>query len=105
MNITDLLAADPVAAYSLTLDRIVATAGALIALAGTVAGVLVRRNRRRNGTVALAAGAVGVVVGALIIVTADGGPGTGNGIVGGYVAVVLGLAAAALGLRGVTRRT
>ncbi|WP_238015046.1 DUF6223 family protein [Dactylosporangium sp. AC04546] len=103
MSFIDLLAADPVGAYSLTLDRVVATAGALVALAGTVAGALARRNRRRNGTVALAAGAVGVVVGVLIIVTADGGPGTGNGIVGGYAAVVLGLVAVALGLR--ARRT
>jgi len=32
-----------------------------------------------------------------VVATAEGGPGTGAGIVGGFVAVVVGLAATALG--------
>ena len=46
---------------------------------------------------ALVAGVAGVLVGALVVATADGGPGTGNGIVGGYAALALGLIAALLG--------
>ena len=36
-------------------------------------------------------------VGILVLATADGGPGTGNGVVGGYAGVVFGLVAALLG--------
>jgi hypothetical protein len=43
--------------------------------------------------VALAAGVVGAVVGMLVLATADGGPGTGNGVVGGYAGVMFGLIA------------
>ncbi|WP_229070506.1 DUF6223 family protein [Actinoplanes sp. DH11] len=85
-------------AYTLTGDRIVATAAALIALAAAVAGGLaLRRPAGRSSALALAAGVVGVVVGALVVAGADGGPGTGNGIVGGYAAVALGLTAILLG--------
>lgn len=89
-------------AYGLTGDRIVATAAALITLAATVIGVLAllrpdgRRGMRRSAT-ALAAGTIGMIVGGLVVVTADGGPGTGNGIVGGYAALVVGLIAGILG--------
>jgi hypothetical protein len=40
---------------------------------------------------------MGLVIGALVVVTADGGVGTGNGPAGGVVAVVVGLLGAALG--------
>jgi hypothetical protein len=46
---------------------------------------------------ALVAGIASAATGGLILVTADGGPGTGNGVVGGYGAVVVGLVAALLG--------
>lgn len=51
----------------------------------------------RGGAVALVTGLVGVGVGGLVVVGADGGPGTGSGIVGGLLAVVIGLAAVVLG--------
>ncbi len=38
-----------------------------------------------------------MVVGGLVVATADGGPGTGNGIVGGFAALAIGLIAAILG--------
>jgi hypothetical protein len=46
---------------------------------------------------ALAAGLVGMAIGGLVVAAADGGPGTGYGIVGGYVALVVGLGAVVLG--------
>ena len=38
-----------------------------------------------------------MVVGGLVLAVADGGPGTGNGVVGGALALVLGLIAMVLG--------
>ncbi|MFG1869124.1 DUF6223 family protein [Micromonospora arborensis] len=102
MSISDLLVASTVDAATLTSDRIVATAAVVVALAGAIIGGLAlarptSRIRKRWAAVALAAGVTGVLVGGLVVATADGGPGTGNGIVGGYAAVVLGLLAALLG--------
>jgi len=104
MNVSHLLAASTVDSYTLTGDRIVATAAALIALAGVIVGALARRRGRtgtgtgrRESIVAVAAGFVGMVAGAWVVATADGGPGTGNGIVGGFAALVVGLTAVVLG--------
>lgn len=54
---------------------------------------------------AQAGGLLGVVNGVLVLVTADGGPGTGNGVVGAAVALVLGLIAMVLGTLTRSRRT
>ncbi|MEU4690495.1 DUF6223 family protein [Actinoplanes sp. NPDC023714] len=95
----DLFLAGPtVDAYTLTGDRVVATTAAVVALASVVCGVVALvRTRRRPAVVALVAGSLGLIAGLFVIVTADGGPGTGNGIVGGFAAVPLGLAAVVLG--------
>jgi hypothetical protein len=97
-----------VTSSTVTADRVVAGAAALVGLAGAVLGgrALLNhagRNRRRTSAMAVAAGVLSAVVGVLIIVTADGGPGTGNGIVGGYVAVALGLVGLVLGGLALTR--
>jgi hypothetical protein len=55
----------------------------------------IRRADRRS-IAALVAGIVSAATGGVILATADGGPGTGNGVVGGYAAVAIGLAAALL---------
>jgi hypothetical protein len=47
--------------------------------------------------VALAAGLIALVNGGLNLALATGGPGTGNGVVGGAAALVLGLIGMALG--------
>lgn len=47
--------------------------------------------------VALVAGLVGLVLGGLVATTADGGLGTGNGLGGAYVAMLLGLTGTLLG--------
>jgi hypothetical protein len=102
MPISELLAAPTVDAYTLTGDRVVATAAAFVALAGALLGGLAlarptSRSAKWTTVAAVGAGGIGMVAGALVVVTADGGPGTGNGIVGGYAALGFGLTAALLG--------
>lgn len=92
-------------AYTLTAARFWATAAALLGLVGAVIGGLalarsVRRignGGRKGAIVALVSGLIAVVGGALNLAVADGGPGTGNGVVGGALALVLGLIAVVLG--------
>jgi Family of unknown function (DUF6223) len=91
--------------YGATPRRLWATAAAVLALGGMVTGglALVRSIRqignrgRRGAIVALWAGPIGAVNGALVLAVATGGPGSGNGVVGGAAAVVLGLIATVLG--------
>jgi hypothetical protein len=95
--------------------RIWASVAALVALVGVVIGGLALRSVRRTGSgarkwaiVALVAGLTGAVNGAVNLAVADGGLGTGNGIAGGAMALVLGLVGAVLGglaARSDTRRT
>lgn len=55
------------------------------------------RTLTREATAAIVAGLAGVVIGGLVVAAADGGPGTGYGIVGGFLALVVGLIAMGLG--------
>ncbi|MFF7245087.1 DUF6223 family protein [Embleya sp. NPDC008237] len=100
----------PVAASVQTLSagRIGAIAAALTGILGAVNGGLALARPAagghlgawvaRNGVVtALVAGSLAVVVGAVVAATADGGLGSGNGLGGAYVAVLVGLLAVALG--------
>ena len=94
--------------YGLTARRAWATTAAVLALIGVAVGVLalVRPVRTSGSGTALAALAVGLVAavnGALNVAVANGGPGTGNGVVGGAAALVLGLIAAAIGGLGLAR--
>jgi hypothetical protein len=79
---------------------------AVVGLIGAVTGGLalarsargIGNNGRRGATVALGLGPIGLVVGGLVVVaTADGGLGTGQGIAGGIVAMILGLVGMVLG--------
>jgi Family of unknown function (DUF6223) len=91
--------------YGPTPLRLWATAAAGLALGGVVIGglALVRSVRhignrgRRGATVALLTGPIGAVNGALVLAVSTGGPGSGNGVVGGAAALVLGLIATVLG--------
>ncbi|WP_434443336.1 DUF6223 family protein [Lentzea sp. E54] len=85
------------AAYEMTAGRTWSLIGAALGVFGVVMGVLALR-RRRNGLVAVVAGGAGVVLGAVVVLMAKGGPGTGYGIVGGYLSLAVGLAAVALGV-------
>ena len=85
--------------------RLWATTAVALGLAGVIIGsmALVRAARRtgksgRNGAIlALVAGVIAVVNGGLNLALATGGPGSGNGVIGGAAAFVLGLIGMALG--------
>lgn len=85
--------------------RIWASVAALVALIGVVIGGLaLARSRRRIGNggrrgavLATAAGLTAMVNGVVNLAVADGGLGTGNGVAGGALALVLGLVGAVLG--------
>jgi hypothetical protein len=97
------------AVYGLTARRLWATLVAALALAGVVVGglALVRPTSRaataRGAVLTLGFGLIGMVNGALNLAVAGGGPGSGNGVVGGAAAVVLGLVAMAVGGLTLTR--
>jgi len=89
----------------LTPRRIWAIVALALGFAGVIAGsmALVRAarrlgNRGRNDAIlALVTGALAVINGGLNLAVATGGPGSGNGVVGGAAAFVLGLIGIALG--------
>ncbi|MEV5240388.1 DUF6223 family protein [Streptomyces cinnamoneus] len=100
----------PVAAsvYTVSVGRVGASLAALVGLLGAVNGGLALAGTtgqghitpwaRRNGAAtALVAGLIAVAVGASVAATADGGLGTGNGLGGAYVAMLVGLIAIILG--------
>lgn len=92
-------------AYQLTFGRIGATSGAALALVGVVFGAvsLTRSaNRRRAAVTAAVLGLAGVVIGAVFIAMAEGGPGTGYGVVGSWVSFALGPIALLLAWRGLS---
>lgn len=84
--------------YGSTPQRTWATLVMALAVVGVVSGgvTLVRPGRLGAG-VALATGLIGGVNGAWILSVATGGPGSGNGVVGGASALVLGVFGMALG--------
>ncbi|MDS0135167.1 MULTISPECIES: DUF6223 family protein [unclassified Amycolatopsis] len=89
-------------AYDLTPGRLWSLIAVVFGVAGVVAGVLALR-RGRGAVAALASGVVSVVIGGWVVATAKGGPGTGYGIVGGYVDLVIGAVALVLGGLAVAR--
>ena len=90
--------------YGPTSRRLWATTTGALALVGVVVGGLaLSRSVRRVGDrgwlgaiVALLTGAVAAINGALVLAVANGGPGSGNGVVGGAGALVLGVIGIAL---------
>lgn len=97
--------ATAVPAYSMTPKRLAASSASLAGLIGAViGGVALARSRarignggRRGATVAVVLGPIALIVGGLVVATADGGLGTGNGLAGGVVAIILGLIGSTLG--------
>lgn len=82
--------------YGMTAGRTWSVVAAVLGLGGLVLGGLALSGRFRFPVVGLAVSVAGSVVGLLVVVMAKGGPGTGYGIVGGYITLVLGLVAALL---------
>ncbi|MEU2389464.1 DUF6223 family protein [Streptomyces sp. NPDC007369] len=124
LALADPAAADPsvqpldVGVHTMSVGRVGASLSALVGLLGVVNGGLALAGRtgqgriaawaRRNGAVtAQAAGLIAVIAGGSVAATADGGLGTGNGLGGACVAMLLGLIAAVLGwsARSRSRRT
>jgi hypothetical protein len=92
--------------YGPTTRRLWATAAALMALVSVaIGGLALTRPVSRFGTwsgrhaaiLALVGGLIAAVNGALNLAVANGGPGTGNGVVGGAAAFVMGLIGMAIG--------
>jgi hypothetical protein len=84
--------------HGLTAQRLWATIGAGLALVSVVTGVVaVTRHATRLALAAMVAGLIGAISGGLVLAVANGGPGTGNGVIGGAAALVLGIAAVAFG--------
>jgi hypothetical protein len=89
----------------LTPRRIWATVAIALGIAGVIAGsmALVRAargigNRGRGGAiVAMVTGSLAAINGGLNLAVATGGPGSGNGVVGGAAAFVLGFVGMAMG--------
>ena len=90
--------------------RLGPTLAAALGLTGTIIGglALARAKRRTRSETdnrsphglsiaAFALGSTSLVLGALFLATADGGPGTGNGVVGSAAAILLGPIALVLG--------
>ncbi|UUV30883.1 DUF6223 family protein [Amycolatopsis roodepoortensis] len=102
------LLAEPIAAASLTSGRLWSLVAALAGVIGLIAGGLALARKRsgdsRRGTfVALTAGLLGMAGGGYVVAAAEGGPGTGYGIVGGFIALVLGLLATIVGWLALSR--
>jgi Family of unknown function (DUF6223) len=98
--------ADPAATtmYGVTYQRVWASIAAGVALASLITGgVALTRRAPRFAIAAMIAGLIGAINGGLVLAVADGGPGSGNGVIGGAAAFVLGIAAVALGGFAVTR--
>ena len=97
--------------YGPTPRRLWASAIVALALIGVLIGglALYRAARRignhgqRGAIVALVLGPIGAVNGMLVLAVATGGPGSGNGVVGGAAALVSGLIATVLGGLAVVR--
>jgi Family of unknown function (DUF6223) len=94
--------------FTLTAGRAWSVAAALLGLAGVVIGGLalarsVRRVGRTGAVAGVLTGSACMVIGGLVVAGAEGGPGTGYGIVGGYVDLVVGLAAIVIGVLALTR--
>ncbi|MFG2296138.1 DUF6223 family protein [Streptomyces sp. NPDC048603] len=96
MSADHLLAAS---VYTFSLGRVGAATGALLGLLGVIVAwrALSRPTGRPGATPAVVAGLVSVTLGGLVVATAEGGVGTGNGLGGAYVALLFGLTATALG--------
>ncbi len=86
--------------YGLTSRRLWAALVLVLALVGVIVGglALVRPASGRLGALAgLATGLIAGINGGLVLAVANGGPGSGNGVIGGAGALVLGVVAMALG--------
>lgn len=86
--------------YAMTPRRIGSSLTVLVALIAAIVGgrALARAaGRPRDAILALVLGPLSLISGVLVVATAKGGLGTGNGLAGGVVAILIGLIGATLG--------
>lgn len=84
--------------YGVTYQRVWASIAGGLALVSVATGVVaLTRRRPRLAIAAMIAGLIGAINGGLVLAVANGGPGSGNGVIGGAAAFVLGMAAVTLG--------
>jgi hypothetical protein len=91
---------DPAAvpSYTFTPRRAGASLSVLVALIGAVlGGRALSRAAGRGAVASLVLSPISLVGGALVVATAKGGLGTGNGLAGGVVAIMVGLIGMTLG--------
>jgi hypothetical protein len=97
---------DAVPSYALTPERLGASSSVLLGLIGAVVGGLALARsparvdadtRRRRAILALVLAPLSLLGGGLTVATAKGGLGTGQGLGGGVVAMVVGLIGIVLG--------
>lgn len=86
--------------YALTAGRLWSVIAAVLGLIGVAIGLLARtrrlgatKTRQRSTALGLGTGMAGAIIGGVVVAVADGGPGSGSGIVGGYMALLIGLLA------------
>lgn len=97
--------------YGFTFDRLWSGIAALLAIGTVIVGgwLLARASRRgpqatrQSAMLVTGLAAFAIVNGILVVLTSDAGPGSGNGIVGGYIAAIIGLVGVVLGLLGLRR--
>ncbi|HEY3468719.1 MAG TPA: DUF6223 family protein [Amycolatopsis sp.] len=96
-----------VSAYTLTAGRLWSVVAAVVGVAGIVIGWLALTGRAGSGRTAsmtaVVLGVAGAIGGGAVVAAAKGGPGTGYGIVGGYLALLVGVVAAGLGAWAIVR--
>lgn len=73
------------AAYDMTTGRTLSLIGVVVGALGLLALT------RRRGLWAVVLGGIGAVIGLVVVLMAEGGPGTGYGIVGGFASLVVGV--------------
>lgn len=101
-QVSNEASAQPV--YGMTPQRMVASTAVLLALISAVIGGLalargvhrIGKGGRNGAIVALVLGPIALVAGGVVVATADGGVGTGNGVAGGVVAMAVALIGIAL---------
>jgi hypothetical protein len=74
-----------------------AIAVGLALVSGVTSALALTRRATRFAAAGMIAGLIAAINGGLVLAVANGGPGTGNGVVGGAAALVLGIAAVTVG--------
>ena len=93
-----------VGVFMMTPGRMWGSLAVVVALTGLVVGSrALARHGRRESIVALMLGPIGLVIGTVVVGTAGGGLGTGRGLGGGVVAMIVGLIGTGLGALALAR--